>query len=49
MPAKKYRVSLEQSEREYLLDIVRWGKSSARKVKRSLIYARRMKVSATNR
>ena len=37
MPAKKYRVSLEQSEREYLLDIARRGKSSARKVKRSLI------------
>ena len=37
MPAKKYRVSLDQSEREYLLDIARRGKSSARKVKRSLI------------
>ncbi len=37
MPATKYRVSLEQNERQYLLDISRRGKSSARKVKRSLI------------
>jgi len=37
MPAKKYRVNLEQSERQYLVDIARRGKSSARKVKRSLI------------
>ncbi len=37
MPEKRYRVNLTQDEREYLLDITRRGKSSARKVKRSLI------------
>ncbi len=37
MPAKRYLVSLTQDEREHLLDITRRGKSSARKVKRSLI------------
>lgn len=37
MPAKQYRVNLSQDEREHLLDITRRGKSSARKVKRSLI------------
>ncbi len=37
MPAKLYRVNLTQSERQQLLDIARKGKSSARKVKRSLI------------
>lgn len=37
MPAKQYRVNLTQDEREHLLDITRRGKSSARKVKRSLI------------
>jgi transposase len=37
MPAKRYRVNLTACEREHLLDISRRGKSSARKVKRSLI------------
>ena len=37
MPAKRYRVDLTQDEREHLLDITRRGKSSARKLKRSLI------------
>ena len=37
MPAKLYRVNLTQEEREYLLGITRRGKSSGRKVKRSLI------------
>ncbi len=37
MPAKRYRVNLTHDEREQLLDIARRGKSSARKVKRSLI------------
>ena len=37
MPAKRYRVKLSADEREYLLNISRRGKSSARKVKRSLI------------
>ena len=37
MPAKRYLVNLTQDEREQLLDITRRGKSSARKVKRSLI------------
>ena len=37
MPAKLYRVNLTQEEREQLLDLTRRGKSSARKVKRSLI------------
>ena len=37
MPAKRYRVNLTQDEREQMLDIARRGKSSARKVKRSLI------------
>ena len=37
MPAKRYRINLTQDEREQLLDIARKGKSSARKVKRSLI------------
>ncbi len=37
MPAKQYRVNLTQSERQQLLDIARKGRSSARKVKRSLI------------
>ena len=37
MPAKQYRVNLTQDEREHLLEITRRGKSSARKVKRSLI------------
>ncbi len=37
MPAKRYRVNLTQGEREQLLDIARRGKSTARKVKRSLI------------
>jgi transposase len=37
MPAKQYLVNLTQDEREYLLDLTRRGKSSVRKVKRSLI------------
>ena len=37
MPAKLYRVSLTQDEREDLLGIARRGKSSGRKVKRALI------------
>ena len=37
MPAKRYLVDLTQGEREQLLDISWRGKSSARKVKRSLI------------
>ncbi len=37
MPAKVYRVNLTHEEREQLLDLSRRGKSSARKVKRSLI------------
>ena len=37
MPAKLYRVSLTEDEREQLLGITRRGKSSGRKVKRSLI------------
>ncbi len=37
MPAKRYRVNLTQGEREQLLDVGGRGKSSARKVKRSLI------------
>lgn len=37
MPAKRYRVDLTQSEREQLLNVARRGKTSARKVKRSLI------------
>ncbi len=37
MPAKQYLVNLTQDEREHLLGISRRGKSSARKVKRSLI------------
>jgi transposase len=37
MPARKYRVSLTETEREQLLSVARKGKSSARKVKRSLI------------
>lgn len=37
MPAKRHLVSLTQEEREHLLEITRRGKSSARKVKRSLI------------
>ena len=37
MPAKQYLVNLTQDEREHLLAISRRGKSSARKVKRSLI------------
>ena len=37
MPAMKYRVSLSESERRQLLELVRRGKSSARKVKRALI------------
>jgi hypothetical protein len=37
MPAKKYRVSLTESEREQLSNIARRGKSSAREVKRALI------------
>ena len=37
MPAKQYLVNLTQDEREQLLGISRRGKSSARKVKWSLI------------
>ncbi len=37
MPAKLYRVNLTEAEREHLLGITRRGKSSGRKVKRSLI------------
>ncbi len=37
MPAKRYRINLTQDEQEQLLDIARKGKSSARKLKRSLI------------
>ena len=37
MPAKLYRVNLTEDEREHLLGITRRGKSSGRKVKRSLI------------
>ena len=40
MPAKLYRVSLTQEEREHLLGITRRGKSSGRKVKRSLIFCK---------
>ncbi len=36
MPAKQYLVNLTQEEREHLFEITRRGKSSARKVKRSL-------------
>ena len=37
MPAKLYRVNLTREEREHLLGITRRGKSSGRKVNRSLI------------
>ena len=37
MPAKLYQVNLTEDEREQLLGITRRGKSSGRKVKRSLI------------
>ncbi len=37
MPAKLYRVNLTEAEREHLLSITRRGRSSGRKVKRSLI------------
>ena len=37
MPAKLYRVNLTEAEREHLLGITRRGRSSGRKVKRSLI------------
>ena len=37
MPAKLYRVSLTQDEREHLLGVTKRGKSSGRKVKRALI------------
>ena len=37
MPAKLYRVNLTEDEQEHLLGITRRGKSSGRKVKRSLI------------
>ena len=37
MPAKLYRVNLTREERKHLLGITRRGKSSGRKVKRSLI------------
>ena len=37
MPAKLYRVNLTREEREHLLGITRRGRSSGRKVKRSLI------------
>ena len=37
MPAKLYRVNLTEDEREQLLGITRRGKSSGRKMKRSLI------------
>ena len=37
MPAKVYRVSLTQDERDHLLDDTRRGKSTGRKVKRALI------------
>ena len=37
MRTQIYRVNLTQDQREHLLDIARRGKSSARKVKRSLI------------
>ena len=37
MPAKLYRVSLTQDEREHLLGVTQRGKSSGRKVKRALI------------
>ena len=37
MPAKLYRVNLTEAEREHLSGITRRGKSSGRKVKRSLI------------
>ena len=37
MPAKVYRVSLTQDERDHLLDVTRRGKSTGRKVKRALI------------
>ena len=37
MPAKRYRVKLTQGEREQSLNVARRGRSSARKVKRSLI------------
>ena len=37
MPAKLYQVNLTREEREHLLGITRRGKSSGRKVKRSLI------------
>ena len=37
MPAKLYRVSLTQDEREHWWGVTRRGKSSGRKVKRALI------------
>ena len=37
MPAKLYRVNLTEAERGHLLGITRRGRSSGRKVKRSLI------------
>lgn len=37
MPAKKYRVNLEQGEREQLHEMTRKGEISARKMKRALI------------
>ncbi len=40
MPAKLYRVNLTREEREHLLGITRRGKSSGRKVKRSLIWCK---------
>ncbi len=49
MPAKQYRVNLTQDEREHLLDISRRGRSSARKVKRSLILCKADEGLVTNR
>ena len=37
MPAELYRVNLTEAEREHLLGITRRGRSSGRKMKRSLI------------
>ena len=50
MPAKLYRVNLTEAEREHLLGITRRGKSSGRKVKRSLILCvKPMKALPINR
>jgi len=37
MPAKKYHVNLTDSERQYLLDLIKKGKTSARRITRARI------------